>query len=286
MSNPHLPVETLDHILDFLHDSTHALRHCCLVSKSWIPHTRSHLFAEIRFRTAKNLDSWKDTFPDPSTSPACFTKSLSVDCPQAVTAVDAEAGGWLRGFSRVVRFAVASHGFGYLPGGLPISFVPFHGFSPVKYLRVDPLILLTPQLSDLIFSFPLLEDLIVYTGARPVNNGEGPNGPQVVTQLSNSPACTGTLILSREAMAYIARRLLSIPGGIHFRELALTWTDDRQLSLAMAIMEECLDTLEYLNISCISPCASTLHLRRSQYLTPLSSRVEANFDQPLEGDET
>ena len=101
MSNPHLPAELLDCIVDFLHDSKTALRNCCLVSKQWIPRTRRHLFSDVRFDTEKMLESWKEMFPDPSTSPGHYARILWVDYFE-VTAADAEAGGWIRGFSRVV----------------------------------------------------------------------------------------------------------------------------------------------------------------------------------------
>lgn len=96
MSNPRLPAEMLDHIVDYLHDKRRALKQCCLVSKSWIPRTRKHLFANLVFTTVGTLQSWKNTFPVPSTSPAGYVKTLFISGPQAAT-----AGSWIRGFSRV-----------------------------------------------------------------------------------------------------------------------------------------------------------------------------------------
>jgi uncharacterized protein (DUF2384 family) len=58
MPNLHLPAETLDHIVDHLHDTEDALRNSCLVSKSWIPRTRKHLFADTEFPTEESLQSW------------------------------------------------------------------------------------------------------------------------------------------------------------------------------------------------------------------------------------
>src|SRR5258708_5038416 len=110
MSNPRLPAETLDHIVDFLHDTKHALRNCCLVSKSWIPRTRKHLFANVRIGSVKNLQSWKETFPDPSTSPGGYAESLFVSCTHTITPADGEEGGWLRGFSCAVQFGVGGSG--------------------------------------------------------------------------------------------------------------------------------------------------------------------------------
>ena len=50
-----------------------------------------------------NLQSWKTTFPNPSTSPARYTKSLFVNFPQVVAPADAKEGGWIPTFSGVVR---------------------------------------------------------------------------------------------------------------------------------------------------------------------------------------
>src|ERR1700753_246461 len=51
MSGPRLPAELLDHIADLLRDRE-TLESCCLVSKSWIPRARKHLFACVAFHTA------------------------------------------------------------------------------------------------------------------------------------------------------------------------------------------------------------------------------------------
>ena len=46
----------------------------------------------------------ENTFPEPSTSPACYARSLFINFrAQVITAVDVEEGGWITTFSRVVR---------------------------------------------------------------------------------------------------------------------------------------------------------------------------------------
>ena len=62
------------------------------------PRTRRHLFAEVDFPSAKRLESWKKTFPDPSTSPAHYTKVLVIGGTKVVTAADAKAVVGSRGF--------------------------------------------------------------------------------------------------------------------------------------------------------------------------------------------
>ena len=213
MSNPHLPPEMLDHIVDLLHDTKHALRNCCIVSKSWIPRARKHLFADIRFCVAEDLQSWSKMFPDPSTSPARYAKTLFVG-----------------------RF----HAFNF--DALVDSFVPSHGFSPaIRSLHLD-LIHLPPQTFDLIISFPFLEELAVSGGSF--------DGPPTVVQPSSSPVFTGSLELSLEGgMKPIAHRLLSLPGRLHFRKLTLTCNHEEDPLLTMELVEECSHTLESLDIA-------------------------------------
>lgn len=77
-SNPYLPPELLDHFIHHLQDTKDVLKTCRLVSKSWIPGTRRHLFAHIKFCTANDLQSWKSTFPNPPTSPTHYTQTPSI----------------------------------------------------------------------------------------------------------------------------------------------------------------------------------------------------------------
>ena len=108
MPNPSLPAELLDHIVDHLHGRKEVLVKCCLVSKSWIPRTRECLFSDIRFKSKEDVESWRETFPDPSTSPARYAKTLLLDYTNIVMSGDAESSGWIRGFSRIVHLEVIS----------------------------------------------------------------------------------------------------------------------------------------------------------------------------------
>ena len=168
MPPPHLPAELLDHTVDHLHDTRFALKSCCLVSKSWVPRTRKHLFAKVTFKTTACLQSWKTIFPDPSTSPARHTKDLVVWCPELVSAADAEERGWIRAFSQVVHL------------GLDLdwprtSLLPFHALSlALKSLHLDFSCFLIQRVLNLIHSFPLLEDLsLIEWGDDPIEDFNG-----------------------------------------------------------------------------------------------------------------
>jgi len=253
MSNPTLPAELLDNIADRL-NTTRVLRSCCLVSKSWIPRTRRHLFAKIKFGLPEELESWKRMFPDPSTSPACYTKTLIIGRLRAVTIADAEAGGWIRGFSRVAHLEVS----GFLADNIALL---LHGFSPaVKSLHIDVSVLSPSWIFSLTLSFPLLEDLRVM-------GWEVLDGGSPVIQPSNLPMFTGSLELSMPGMEPIVRQLLSLPGGIHFRRLTLDWTRDEDGSLTTALVERCSHTLESLSLACDPLGTFIRRLRPYRWLT-------------------
>ena len=253
MSNPRLPAELLDDVVDLLHDAPHALRNCCLVSKSWIPRTRRHLFADVTFHTVESLELWKKIFPDPSTSPAHYTKTLSVGCPHAATAADAQAGGWISTFSNVLRLNVDRlHG-----DGSAASLLLFRGFSPVlKSLDAHFAPLPPSQIFDFILSFPLLEDLAAT--ARDGSIGEDDDSDELspAVRPSNLPRFTGSLELPGTGIKFITRRFLSLPGGIHFRKLILRWFKAEDVSLTMALVEGCSHTLEFLDIGYVPRCTS------------------------------
>src|ERR1700753_1926459 len=105
MSDPFLPPELFDHIVDHLHEQPETLRQCCLVSKSWIPRVRTHLFGEIIFRHSFHVQAWKKTFPDPTNSPAYYTLALSFSSMSAIIDMFAEGDGFIRPFHNATRLS-------------------------------------------------------------------------------------------------------------------------------------------------------------------------------------
>ena len=260
MSNPYLPPEILDHIVEFLHDDPKTLKGCCLVSKSWIPRTRKYLFDEIELRYKAHLRLWKEMFPDPSTSPANFAKCLHVGCASAITTADAEAGGWLTGFTHITHLGVGPRETYHGESG--ISLIPFLRFSrTIKSLHIKSVDLPPSRIFDFILSSPLLEDLNLVGYRTLVDDDDDSDGPPAFVQPSNPPVLTGSLNLClKNGVEPVASRLLSIPGGIHFRKLTLTWHREEDVSSIIALVRECSRTLESLKIVC------TLHGTSIQYL--------------------
>ena len=215
MSCPDLPPEMLNSIVDFLYGETKTLRQYCLVSKSWVPRARKHLFAVIAFFTQEDIDAWKKTFLDPSDSPARYTRTLVVNCAEVVTAADTVEGGWVPTFSHIVRFVMNSE------KGLP----PFLKLPPtLRSLSLAFFSLPISGVLTLIHSLPFLEDLTLIGDDAHLDNG-GSDGPQIFAP-STPPALTGTLELEvGPGVEDLTRRLLDLPGGLHFRGLNLRWNE-------------------------------------------------------------
>ena len=157
----YLPLETLDSIIDLLHDEPVTLAECYLVSKSWVPRTRKHLFSSIEFLTVKDIHSWNKSFPDPSKSPAYHAHTLFVCWTQDFTEADARAGGLIQTFLHVVRLRLilpmVGNSLRVTPSALRnIPSTPFYKFSPtLKLLYVSFAFLPYPWILDLVRSSPL-----------------------------------------------------------------------------------------------------------------------------------
>ena len=248
MSSRHLPAELLDRIVDLLYDSRNTLKQCSLVSKSWIPRARKRLFAEIKFSTMESLQSWATAFPDPSTSPACYTRILLVGRPLETVAADAEEWGWIQTFTRAQVLDLSTNFTNRSPP--PISLLPFYGFSPsLKTLRLAFRVFPSSQVFGLIPSFPLLDDLRVV--AWWIASNEDSNNQETAVQPLVSPPFTGFLELDlNTGLDFVASWLLSLPGGLHFRSLHLTFNRQSNSVPATALVEGCSSTLEFLEIDC------------------------------------
>ena len=245
----HLPQETLENIIDHLHDDQETLKECCLASKSFVIRARKHIFAVVHFGTQSDLEAWKKTFPDPSNSPAHYTRALVIRCPEVVTAADATEGGWIPTFSRLVHLELNSYGLTF-SHDYPTSLAPFRKFSPtLKSLFVHAFFLPGPQVFNLIRSFPLLEDLGLIGSTVNTGHHETDELPTFASS-PTSPALTGFLDIVIEELSSVVRPLLALQNGLRFRTLHLTWFWEQELHSMVELVEACSNTLESLRIIC------------------------------------
>ena len=246
MSGPHLHPEVLDHVVDLLHDAETVLKSCSLISKSWVPRTRRHLFARISFGSARDLQLWQRTFPDPSASPAYYTKVLSIGCPQEVVAADMEEGGWVRAFSHIMKLEIDE------PQDLEstVSLDPLYGaFPALRSLDINVSTIEPSQLYSFIYSFPLLEDLSLALQEERRDFDDGVDEQTIALPPASSPPFTGSLTLfAVNGIFAIASQLFSLPGDLRFRELHLGLNNERDFRFVNEFVQRCSSTLEVLEL--------------------------------------
>jgi hypothetical protein len=255
---PYLPSEILDLVTDNLSDEPSTLKACCLVSKSWVPRTRRHLFASVLLDSDPNestttLDRWVETFPDPSNSPARYTRNLIIYGLDAVTAATNRAHAWVRSFNCIEKLVVDTS----LWDDVDVSLVRLHGFSPtLKSLCVDRSSIPLSEVINLACSFPLLEDL-AFRSSPPTVPSRDPESTPLT-----SPKFTGFLLLKGK-MAPMIRRLLALPGGLHFSQITMGCVNFESMA---SLISGCSHTLESFSLDCGLSGLSRSALGTRQYL--------------------
>ena len=236
MSTSSLHPELLDHIADHLHDKPATLRACCLVSKSWIPRTRRYLFFHVSFYSSEPFNSWMRTFPDPSNSPACYTRSLRLASLEVLTVAVSDAFPWVRSFNRILELEVSTRG----EGDGDISFTRLHGLSStLKSLQLYYFFAPPPEVINFVCSFPALEPLSLCSPEdlerEKCDDWDTP---------PTSPRFTGSLFLHYNDRQ-ITRKLPDLPGGLHFSNVSvLSFSQDGDL--VKKLVSKCSDSLESL----------------------------------------
>ena len=253
------PPEILDLIVDHLHDEQTTLRACCLVSKSWVPRTRIHLFNCVSFSSSgPTLKSWMQTFPDPSNSPTRYTRILHLSDFKAVTVAISDARPWVQSFNHIVDLRVVTIGL----NDPHISFNQLRRLSPtLKSLQLFCSFAPLPEILDCVCSFPLLEDLSLCSVIpRVQENVTKWNAPPT------SPKFTGSLFISCKNRD-IARELLALPGGLHFSKLTVVCPiGDGNLS--KELVSACSDTLKSLTVDFYRGAFSLLSVADQYLISP------------------
>ena len=103
--------ETLDLIIDDLHDQRAALLACGVISKPWIPRIRKRIFAHVEFGNPESpVESWIKTFPDPPNSPAHYTHSLTIIGTRLAIGTGTDVGHRIRAFHNIIHLRVDTRG--------------------------------------------------------------------------------------------------------------------------------------------------------------------------------
>ena len=243
-----LPPEILDLTIDHLHDDSATLKACCLVSESWVPRARKHLFAHVEFyESASPIESWMTAFPDPSNSPAHHTRTLAIIGVKSFSAAGTDVGRWVRTFHSVVHLHMEICNTDFWDRGrqIQVSLLPFYGLSPaVRSLHLESASDPSAEILNLMCSFPLLADFtfIVFDHKSVTDEWTTPLA---------SPRLTGSLKLSGSEgeIGPTTRRLLDLPDGLHFTKIVLVLVDEADPKSATDLVSRCSHTLESLDIT-------------------------------------
>ena len=257
MAGPKLPLEILDLIVDHLHVEPATLKACCLVSKSLVPRTRSHLFARVELDFLSIL-KWMRFFPDPSTSPVHHTRIfilrhfpiLDYDASEAANALAC-----IHSFRYITRLKIDTSPWG---DDDQTSLAPLHGLSPsLQTLSLRYELLPLSEILNLVCSFPALEDLTLNNGYfdRDANGWDTP---------STSPKPTRSLVLNNQHLP-ITHALLCLPNGLPSKITLFRPIEDAELT--MEVVSKCSDPLESLNIKYFCWGAFSLISVVDQHLT-------------------
>ena len=157
---PRVPQEIVDEILDHLATDSDigSLRACALVSTSWTPSSRRHLFHTVTFAPG-DTSRWLKTFPVPEESPAHHVKDLIfsswgyndvpqkfLECLPWFTNVEKTT---LQGHCKVVRSLLQTRLFWGLVQSITSLTIDT---DAVNLLQVRDIILQLPNLDDLSLS--------------------------------------------------------------------------------------------------------------------------------------
>ena len=278
----YLPPEILDLIVDHLHGEPTTLRACCLISKSWVPRSRMHLFAHVKFAYT-SIESWMKAFPDPLNSPAHYARALTIHDPQLVAVAGPVVAHRICAFQfhNIVDLNIQSNSLsGY--GDDRISLAPFHGLSPTTRSLRLALYVRPSEVLDIVCSFPLLEDFTLLV------LGYGSKADEW-TPPPTSPRLTGSLELRSMigGIDPITRRLLDLPNGLNFTKIVLSCLDDGKIFKSITdLVSRCSGTLESLDVSDRFPGNFPSFPAPHSRLITAPSPVHGDFVQPLYGNET
>ena len=232
---PRLPQELLDKIMDHLADDSISLRRCSTAARALVPSCRRHLFKLVVFRP-HNLPTWKITFPDPSTSPAAYTREMRIHLASDTPTQLAE---YMPYFSNVRDLTLIGgrcenrewvSSIGRLPtsiSSLTMKFVSVTNFQVLEIMEQ------LPNLDD--FS------LCTFKGA-----GFSAEAGEILKGRYSGKL---DLLLMEDFHASIARSLLKAPEGLGFRNIKAFCNTGDDFPVYVDLVAACQDTLSELDIS-------------------------------------
>ena len=235
--------------MDHLVDDSASLRRCFMAARAFVPSCRRHLFSRIVFRS-HNLPTWKITFPDPSTSPALYTREMRIHLATDASTQLAEYMPYFSNLHDLTLIGGKCENREWITniGKLPTS---------IRSLTMKFVSVTNVQVLEVMGQLPNLDDFSLCT----FKGGGSPAGAGEILRGRYSGKLE--LRLMEDFHASIVRSLLEIPEGLGFRSVkAFCNTGDDFLVYAdLAAARR--DTLADLDISQVSAEGTQYSLRNA-----------------------
>jgi len=228
---PRTPQEVINEILGHLAADSDlgTLRSCALVSKSWVPSCRPHLFRTVTFGWA-DMERWLKTFPVPEDSPAHLVRDLGIRIERGVDTPKAfEYTPWFTNVERVTLSA--QHGW-------PLYIDPYWRLPQSTIsLTIDVDVIDLAGLVNLMTGLPNLDNLslsgtFLLNRFLPLEAETDPRG-----RFGGRLRLIGGL-----ADETLMETLLDIPTGLRFTEVEIRCTRNSLLP-TVRLVEGCSQTL-------------------------------------------
>ena len=204
---PIIPQDVIDEILGHLAADSDfiSLQSCALVSKSWVPACRRHLFHTIHF-SSKDRARWLETFPVPEESPARYVRHLHITVKRSDSPL------------RMTSF-----------GGLPQS---------VTSLTVVAIIAVLPKIQQIMVQLPNLDDLSLSGQITAMDQ----NMLFGIGSVLRGRFGGKLQLLGVHASPGVVDMLLEIPTGLRFTEVEIRSSHEYLFSI-VRLVEACSKTL-------------------------------------------
>ena len=178
------------------------------------------------------------TFADPSTSPARYVRTLTIDGPDLITITSPDADPWLRSFHLIERLVIDTA----RRRDVKFSFFQLRGSFPIlKSLDITCAYIPPSEVFGLICSFPLLK--VLYLDSEvPMRETDGWDAPPTLPKL--------TRLRLHGHVPSVARGLLGLPGRLHFCWLMVTCNVAEDFESVADLASRGSGTLESLRVYC------------------------------------
>lgn len=232
---PRLPQELLDEIMDHLADDPTSLRRCSIAARALVSSCRRHLFRRIEF-WPHNLPTWKRTFPDPSTSPAAYTREIRI---QLASDAPTQLADYMPYFSNVRDLTLIggrceTYDWVSSLGNLPTS---------IRSLTMKFVSITNVQVLEVMEQLPNLDDFSFRTSKGAGFSAEA--GEILRGRFSGKL----DLLLMEDLHASIVKSLLTAPEGLGFKSIKAFCNTGDDFPAYADLVATCRDTLLELDIS-------------------------------------